>query len=290
LEENHVQKVYEGNLVEIFSVTPDLYFRRADLRKRQQCNGAFLVGNGAVGIVDVPTVEAAQEMTDEAKKLFDMPIRYVFLTHGHDDHVSGMPFFMDKDVTVFCSRRLLEDLAPEGSKHKATFVGIDGTIQLSLAGLKVELYALQDSAHSPWDMFVMLPDEKAVCTGDAVVEFETLYFHNAEVKGWIRSLKRLSKLNYETILPGHGGIYPYSYMKETADFLETLYRASKRLFDQLSLDDIANITAEKVKTMAMDFIASNDEDALEISRKAGQHAQREVRMVMWYLIRGEIDK
>jgi hypothetical protein len=37
-------KVYEGNLTEIFCISPELYFRRANLRKRGQCNGAFVGG------------------------------------------------------------------------------------------------------------------------------------------------------------------------------------------------------------------------------------------------------
>ena len=48
-----MQKLYEGNLVEIFRFSQNVYFRKADLHTRHQCNGAFLVGNSSIAVIDV---------------------------------------------------------------------------------------------------------------------------------------------------------------------------------------------------------------------------------------------
>ena len=57
-----MERVYEKNLVEIYKVTPAVYFRKADLMTRGQCNGAYFVDGGVVGVVDVPTREGAREI------------------------------------------------------------------------------------------------------------------------------------------------------------------------------------------------------------------------------------
>jgi len=42
-------------------------------------------------------------------------------------------------------------------------------------GMEATLITLPHTAHSPWDMFVHLPEEGAICTGDAAAEFQTMY-------------------------------------------------------------------------------------------------------------------
>lgn len=281
--------IYEKNQVAIYRMSPTLYFRKADLA-RGQCNNAYLVGDSGVGVVDVSTDEAAQEFLDETKLLFNKPIRYIFLTHGDGDHVDGLPAFFDKDVTVYCSRRLFNTLDPIGKNYKSTFVSVDGNMRICLSGgLEVELFTLPDITHSPWDMFIRIPSEQTLCTGDAVVEYQTLYYHNASMNTWIDSLKKLAKIDDKYIIPGHGHIYPYSYVSEVASFLETVFRAAKHCFEQIDNVEMARISVDKINEIVFAYFASGDKDAQNIMGKAGMDdAKREVRMVLWHLIQAEM--
>ena len=280
-----MERIYEKNLVEIFRVTPNVFFRKGNLRIRHQCNGAFLVSGDTVAAVDVPSMEAAQEMMDESAELFGLPIRYVFLTHGDADHVEGLPLFLDQPVTVFCSHRLIGQLAPEGTSHKAAFVGVDGVLRLRIGALDIELSTIQGTAHSPRDMFIRLLREQILCTGDTAVEFQTLYYHAADVENWIVTLRDLYARGGQSILPGHGEVYPYSHLDAVADFMETVLRAARKCMEPLSRDEILGLEEVKINEMAAKYYSAGGADAVTIREKAGEDAERELRMVIQALVR-----
>jgi glyoxylase-like metal-dependent hydrolase (beta-lactamase superfamily II) len=159
--------VYTGNMVEIYRVSPRVYFRKATL-DRGQCNSAFFVGDDGVCIVDPSTHEAAAEMLEEIELLFHKPLRAVFLTHDHADHVVGMPVYLEKPITIYCSHRCAQTLVPASSP--AIVVGVRGRVHFHMNGLQAELFTMEDTLHSPWDMLVRFPEEGVLCTGDLVVE------------------------------------------------------------------------------------------------------------------------
>jgi glyoxylase-like metal-dependent hydrolase (beta-lactamase superfamily II) len=286
------EKIYEGNLVEIFRITPQLYFRKADLPVRGQCNGAFIVGRAGVAVVDTPP--GAAEMYEEAEKLFHKPITAVFLTHGHGDHAEGLGDFINRDMTIYCSRCLLETLSAEDVSRRAVIAGVDGTLTIDFSGVAIECLTLGNTAHSKWDMFIRLIEPGVLCTGDSVVEFQTAFFHGADIGSWIPSLRRLGGLNCKYILSGHGpSLFPYSYLDEFAEFLSAVERAArasmKRYKPDPALNDkqrFADISAEKAAALVEEYWAEKTADTVFLEEKAGlADAKREVRMVQWEFIR-----
>jgi glyoxylase-like metal-dependent hydrolase (beta-lactamase superfamily II) len=283
-----MERVYEKNLVEIFAVSPGVYFRKADLVTRGQCNGAYFFDNGRVGVLDIPTEESAQEIVEECQLLFGHPVSYIFITHGHEDHIGGLPFFLDQPVTVFCAERLVDRVLSGGRARKAAVVGVRGSMRVRLAGLEVECRTLDGTAHSPWDMVVRVPRARLLCTGDAVVDLPVLYYHNADVENWIANLRALSDGQDQLILPGHGGIYPCSKVGETADFIETLRGAAQRCLARLSADEIRSISEDRINEIVAGFLSGSERDAPRIRELVGAEAARELRMVFRNLLYKEL--
>lgn len=278
--------IYDRNLVQIYQLTPNVYFRKADLARRGQSNGAYLVSGSTVAAVDVPTMEAAHEMMEESERLFGHPIQTVFITHGHEDHVGGLPVFLDQPVTLFCSHRLKEQITPAEKSFMSSIVGVNGKLSLNFAGLDIDLITLAYTAHSPCDLFIHLPKEQILCTGDAAVEFETLYFHEADVENWIASLRALSANPGKWILPGHGHVYPHTHLEDVAFFIETLDRAACHCLERLSPDGIRDMDEQEINAHISGYLSGNDADAFTIRQKAGNDAERELRMVFQCYVKG----
>ena len=57
--------------------------------------------------------------------------------------------------------------------------------------------------HTGGDTVVYLPKERIVCTGD-LMESQPAYMGNAFFDEWIATLDALKKLDFDTVLPGHG--------------------------------------------------------------------------------------
>ena len=283
-----MEQVYEKDLVQIFRVTPHVYFRRADLMRRGQCNGAFFFSDGVVGVVDVPTMEGAREIVEESRLLFHQPVSVIFITHGHDDHVDGLPVFLEMPVTVFCSERLVDRILAGQAPNRAIVVGVRDRTSVRMAGMDVECCALDGTAHSPWDMLIRVPAAGLACTGDTVVDPSLLHFHSANVEGWIAALKALSDSGGTRILPGHGEIYPWSKAAETADLIETLVAAAASCLSLLSAEEIRKISEDRINEIVSAYLSGDSRDAARIRDLAGVGAVRELRMVLRNLVYKEL--
>jgi glyoxylase-like metal-dependent hydrolase (beta-lactamase superfamily II) len=61
-------------------------------------------------------------------------------------------------------------------------------------------------AHTAGDVVVYLPNEKIVCTGDMLTAALS-NMSDAYVNEWATTLDELKKLDFDTVLPGHGDAF-----------------------------------------------------------------------------------
>ncbi|MGH3386525.1 MAG: MBL fold metallo-hydrolase [Nocardioidaceae bacterium] len=125
----------------------------------------------------------------------------VLLTHGHLDHSEGARWFAEY---VGCGVRALDPAHVLGDEGLA-----DGDV-VSVAGLEIRVVGTP--GHSSDSLSFVVPDDRAVLTGDTVLGRGTTVVAHPDGKlgAYLDSLDRLHRLaeaqQVDTVWPGHGPV------------------------------------------------------------------------------------
>jgi cyclase len=87
-------------------------------------------------------------------------------------------------------------------KPTAPNVTLTHTMTLHRGAREIRILHL-GRGHTAGDVVVYLPKERIVATGDLLVE-ATSYMGDAFFTEWIETIETLKKIDFETVLPGHG--------------------------------------------------------------------------------------
>ena len=136
-----------------------------------------------------------------------------------------MDVFLKRGVTVLCHQALRRRYKKAGKPGK--IIGVADRYTLKAGKRRVELFSL-GRAHSSTDLFVHLPGEGVLFTGDVLVTMPTMWLGESDLANWIRTLGKLRALKPKTVCPGHGPSGP-------ADTLDGARRYLTSLRDQVAL-------------------------------------------------------
>lgn len=140
-------------------------------------------------------------------------IDLVIATHCHPDHVEALKLF-EKHGTVFAVHEMDWRLAREMGRYLGASLEFDsyppgfflgeGDLAVKDFGFRI----IHTPGHSPGSVSLYWPEQKALFTGDVIFRgglgrTDLPGGHGATLK---ESIKRLSRLEVDTLLPGHGDI------------------------------------------------------------------------------------
>jgi len=140
-------------------------------------------------------------------------IELVIITHSHPDHFEGLEAFLDKSVKIAMSREeeryllesgklLFEMMRQPLPKFRIDFYLKEGELLLG----KEIFYIYSTPGHSPGSLSIYWPERKVLFTGDLVFYggIGRTDFPEGNPKLLMESIERLSRLDTEILLPGHG--------------------------------------------------------------------------------------
>ena len=202
---------------EITKITGDLY--------RFRNNGhysVFLVTPAGVIATDPIDKDAAGWLKAEIATRFKVPVKYVIYSHGHADHDSGGEVFADTATFVghdITKKMLADDQVPTPAPTE-TF---RDTKTVTLGGSSVELTYLGPN-HADGMIVMRFPKERTLFAVDIVPIDSLAYrdFPNANINGWISSLKAIEKMDFDTLAPGHGPMATRDHARKHREYLEDL--------------------------------------------------------------------
>lgn len=142
-------------------------------------------------------------------------IDLIITTHSHPDHLEGLEAFLDKPVKIAMSqeehryllesgKHLFEMMGQPPPPFRIDFYLKDGELHLGEKSFDI----IQTPGHSPGSLSIYWPERKGLFTGD-VVFFRGIGrtdFLEGDSRALMESIERLSHLQTEILLPGHGEI------------------------------------------------------------------------------------
>lgn len=103
---------------------------------------------------------------------------------------------------------------------------VSSTVTLTEQGREIQLHVL-GRAHTNGDLFIYLPREKVVATGDALIDWMP-FLNDGYPEDWVHTLNALEKLDFTTVIPGHGDVRPKSHLPFFRGYLTDLIAAVKK--------------------------------------------------------------
>lgn len=203
-----------------------------------------IVAPGGLVCIDAPTHPAdARRWRIKLAQLSDQPIQYLINLDAHRDRVLGNQWLEAPTLAHEAASERLRQW-PELFKGGPSEAGADSDLAAELAGVKVitprltftdrmrlvldgrELVLTRRAGHTPGGVWVELPKERIVFTGDAVTLGAPPFLGEADLDVWLAELAELRKARYPvtTIVPGRGAPTDKAGLKPMEDFLKLVRR------------------------------------------------------------------
>ena len=205
-------------------VAAGVWFREGEIKDQGHCNNIIIEMKDYLIIVDANFPSGARAALADARKVSSKPVRYVFDTHHHGDHAYGNPVWTQNGATTIAHVGVAEEMKRyEPAGWQSTAKERKDVAELNLPSAEPPRqtfdkspHVLQDGsrrvefhhfgwAHTRGDGFVYLPNEKILCTGDAVVNGAYNFTGHANLANWPAVIARARKLDIRHVLPGHDG-------------------------------------------------------------------------------------
>jgi glyoxylase-like metal-dependent hydrolase (beta-lactamase superfamily II) len=124
---------------------------------------------------------------------------------------------------------------------------VSTTTTLREGGREIQLHVL-GRAHTNGDLFIYLPKEKVVATGDALIDWMPFMADGYPVE-WPETLTALDRLGFDHIIPGHGEVRPKTHLAFFRDYFVDLIAAVKKASaDGATLDEMKAKVGDQLAT------------------------------------------
>lgn len=213
-------------------------------------NSGFVVTEEGVVVIDSQgPSELALTLRSKIRSVTDRPVIYVINTHYHGDHTFGNQYFTEDLRAIISHEATRELLIERDASHRDMFLKFFGpeslldfkltlpqvtfTDRLTLrAGEKTLELIHVPKAHTEGDIYVYLPDEKILFSGDLLYKGRLPFLNDGDSLGAINAINAIEELlalEAVRIVPGHGGLSTSDDADAYKGYLTDLRAEVKRL-------------------------------------------------------------
>jgi glyoxylase-like metal-dependent hydrolase (beta-lactamase superfamily II) len=198
-------------------------------------NTSVYISDDGIVLVDPKFERNHADLIARVGALSNRPIRYVFNTHAHGDHTGGNVRLAPAVIVGHASQREIMLTRKLPGPPQLTY---SAELRLNLGG-KDTVARYLGRCHTSGDSFILFPARRVVATGDCITTgtpaaanppTSTRLFVDYENGGSfsqaIRTVEEVLKLDFDTVVPGHG---PLVTKADIARWHERLQRLQTRV-------------------------------------------------------------
>ena len=221
-------------------ITEDLYEIEGD-----GGNVAFYITSEGVIVVDDKFEYDFNDIMAKIKSVTSQPVKYVLNTHHHGDHTGSNAQF--PAATEIISTANARKNMIDGKQPGAPRVVFTQETDVFLGGKEVQMRYF-GRGHTNGDAMVYFPALRLIHTGDLVAGNSPLidYGGGGSLKEWAATLDAAMKLDFDTVIPGHGPVGKKADILTYRNNVEKLRTEVTDLLRQnKSRDEIAKVVQDK---------------------------------------------
>ena len=206
----------------------------------------YVTGEGVI-LVDDKFEQDYEGIVAKVKSVTDQPVKYVLSTHHHSDHSGGNVKFLPtaEIISTANARANIVEHKQPGAPANMTPARVVFTQECSvfLGGKEVRARYF-GRGHTNGDAFVYFPALRTLHTGDMMAGVTPLidYTGGGSVVEWTKTLDEVLKLDFDTVIPGHGPVTTKSGLLAYRNNIEKLRnRAAAMIREGKSQEDVGKV-------------------------------------------------
>jgi glyoxylase-like metal-dependent hydrolase (beta-lactamase superfamily II) len=186
----------------------------------------YVTGEGVI-LVDDKFEQDYGQIVEKVKSVTPQPIKYILSTHHHSDHSGGNVKFAPTVEIISTANARANIVEHKQSNAPANMVPASVTFTdetaVYLGGKEVRA-RYYGRGHTNGDAVIYFPALKTVHTGDLMAGATPLidYPGGGSVVEWTKTLDGALKLDFDTVIPGHGNVTNKAGLKTYRDNVEKL--------------------------------------------------------------------
>jgi cyclase len=210
-------------------------------------NVAVLVTSEGLVMVDDKFDRDHDAIMASIKSFTNQPVKYILSTHYHEDHSGGNTKFLptaDVISTQNARTNILEhkqsNAAPGVSPARIVFT-TETAVFLGGKEVRAKYFG---RGHTNGDAIIYFPALKTIHTGDMMAGTSPLIDYNGggSLVEWSKTLDAAMKLDFDTVIPGHGAVTNNAGLMTYRNNVEKLRTQVSGLIKQgKSQDDVAKV-------------------------------------------------
>jgi cyclase len=187
-----------------FKVRDNFYM----IRSGGSGNCSVLVADDGVVLIDNKFEMDHDAIMAKLREITDKPVLYVINTHLHADHSGGNATKQALGAKVIAHENARFQMAQTQDAGLPTLT-LEDHMRLYHGEFVLDLYHL-GRGHTDGDVVIHLPQQKIVFMGDLFATYDPYvhlihYAAGGSLREWSRTLERALALDFDTVIPGHGG-------------------------------------------------------------------------------------